>query len=343
VSGPAPQPRICIVATPDSTVTPVSGLFETFGYVERLIAPEDRVDGKARGLDVEIVAESAGTIEGVSGLPIIAHRSVDEVTVADVVIVPSMAFGQEGEWTPGRYPKLIHWLRAMYERGAKVCSACTGANLTAEAGLLDGNEATIHWAAENSFRHRHPGVRLRPDEVLVLSGNGGRLISSGAATAWHDLALHLIAHYVGPATAQAVARFNLWEWHRDGQAPFEVFDPATDHGDAAVLAAQRAIAENFAIAAPVDEMVRWSGLASRTFQRRFRVATGYTPIAYVQQVRVERAKRMLETTDQPIEAVGWAVGYEDPASFRRLFKRLAGIPPGAYRQRFQVPQVAASS
>lgn len=341
--GPASQPRICIVATPDSTVTPVSGLFETFGYVERLIAPEDRVDGRARGLDVEIVAETAGTIEGVSGLPITAHRSVDEVTVADVVIVPSMAFGHEGEWTPGRYPKLVHWLRAMYERGAMVCSACTGANLTAEAGLLDGNEATIHWAAENSFRHRHPGVRLRPEEVLVLSGDGGRLITSGAATAWHDLALHLIAHYVGPATAQATARFNLWEWHRDGQALFEVFHPPTDHGDAAVLAAQRAIADNFAITTPVEEMVRWSGLAPRTFQRRFSVATGYTPIAYVQQIRVERAKRLLETSDQPIEAVSWAVGYEDPASFRRLFKRLSGIPPGAYRLRFQVPPVSASS
>jgi transcriptional regulator GlxA family with amidase domain len=90
-------------------------------------------------------------------------------------------------------------------------------------------------------------------------------------------------------------------------------------------------------------MVRWSGLAPRTFQRRFSVATGYTPIAYVQQIRVERAKRLLETSDQPIEAVSWAVGYEDPASFRRLFKRLSGIPPGAYRLRFQVPPVSASS
>lgn len=339
----ASTPRICIVATPDSTVTPVSGLFETFGYVERLTAPEDRVDGEARGLDVEIVAETAGTIEGASGLPITAHRSVEEVVEADVAIVPSMAFGHQGEWTPGRYPKLVHWLRAMYEGGAMVCSACTGANLMGETGLLDGNEATVHWAGENSFRRRHPAVRLRPEEVLVLSGTGGRLITSGAATAWHDLALYLIAHYVGPATARATARFNLWEWHRDGQAPFDVFDPPTDHGDAAVLAAQRAIAENFAIAAPVDEMVRWSGLAPRTFQRRFRVATGYTPIAYVQQIRVERAKRLLETSDQPIEEIGWGVGYEDPASFRRLFKRLAGITPGAYRQRFQVPPVSAST
>lgn len=338
-----PQIRIQIVATPDSTVTPVTGLYETFGYVERLTAPEDRLDGQGRRIDAEIVAETAGTIAGASGLPITAHRSVDDVAEADTVIVPSMAFGREGEWTPGRYPKLVRWLREIYERGATVCSACTGVNLTAEAGLLDGSEATVHWASETSFRHRHPDVRLRPQEVLVISGDGGRLITSGAADAWHDLALYLIATHVGPATAQAIARFNLWEWHRDGQVAFHVFDPPTDHGDAAVLAAQRAIAENFAVASPVEEMVSWSGLAPRTFKRRFKAATGHTPIAYVQRIRVERAKRLLETSDEPIEEISWAVGYEDPASFRRLFKRLTGLAPGAYRQRFQVPAVSTSS
>jgi transcriptional regulator GlxA family with amidase domain len=336
-----PKTRIRIVATPDSTASPVTGLFEALRAVEELTAPEDRLEGEQGRLDVEIVAESAGLIESASGLAITAHRSVDEVTDADVVIVPSMAFGQGEEWTPGRYPKLVHWLRKMYDRGSTICSACTGANLTAETGLFDGNEATLHWMSENSFRRRHPEVRLRPDEVLVISGDGGRLISSGAATAWHDLTLYLIARYVGPATAQAAARFLLVEWHRDGQAPFQVFDPPTDHGDAAVLAAQRGIAESFAVAAPVEEMVRRSGLTPRTFKRRFKAATSHTPIAYVQRIRVERAKRLLETTDESIEEISWAVGYEDSASFRRLFKRLTGLTPGAYRQRFRVPVVSA--
>ncbi len=338
-----PQTRIRIVATPDSTVSPVTGFFEALRSVERLTAPEDRLAGTRTPFDVEIVAESAGVIESASGLAITAHRSVDEVTEADVVIVPSMDVGRDDEWTPGRYPKLVRWLQEMYDGGATICSACTGANLAAETGLLDGNEATIHWMSEKSFRRRHPDVLLRLDEVLVISGDGGRLITSGAATAWHDLALYLIASHVGPATAQAVARFMLWEWHRDGQAAFQVFDPPTDHGDAAILAAQRAIAENFAVAAPVEEMVRWSGLAPRTFKRRFKLATNNTPIAYVQRIRVERAKRLLETSDEPIEEISWAVGYEDPASFRRLFKRLTGLAPGAYRQRFQIPVVTPSS
>jgi transcriptional regulator GlxA family with amidase domain len=329
--------RIRIVATPDSTVTPVTGLYETLRGVGPLVVPEERVAGRHDPFDVRIVSDSAGAIEGASGLVITVQESIDEVRETDVVIVPSMEFGREGEWTAGRYPELISWLREMYAAGATVCSACTGGNLTAESGLLDGNEATVHWAAERNFRRRHPEVLLRPDEVLVISGEDGRLVTSGAATAWHDLALYLIARYVGPATAQAVARFLLFEWHRDGQAAYQVFNPPTDHGDAAILAAQRAITENFAVAAPVEEMAKWSGLAPRTFKRRFKTATTYTPIAYVQRIRVDQAKRLLETTDEPVEEISWAVGYEDPASFRRLFKRVTGLTPGAYRQRFQVP------
>ena len=335
--------RIRIVATPDSTVGPVAGMFETLRAVGPLTAPEERVGGRHNPFDVRIVSESAGAIESSSGLVITAHESVDEVRETDIVIVPSMEFGREVEWTPGRYPKLVGWLREMHRGGATICSACTGGNLTAETGLLDGNEATVHWVSEQDFRRRHPDVLLRPDEVLVISGEDGRLITSGAAAAWHDLALYLIAQHVGPATAQAVARFMLWEWHRDGQAAFQVFNPPTDHGDAAVLAAQEGIAENFAVAAPVEEMVRWSGLAPRTFKRRFKTATAHTPIGYVQRIRVDRAKRLLETTDEPIEDISWAVGYEDPASFRRLFKRLTGVTPGTYRQRFQVPVLSASA
>ena len=118
-----------------------------------------------------------------------------------------------------------------------------------------------------------------------------------------------------------------------------MFDPPDDHGDAAILAAQRWVAEHHAVASPVDEMVRRSGLPQRTFKRRFKSATAHTPIAYVQRIRVERAKRLLETSSEPIEEISWAVGYEDPASFRRLFKRITGLTPGGYRQRFRLPEL----
>jgi transcriptional regulator GlxA family with amidase domain len=331
--------RVSIVATPDAMVSPVTGLFETLRGVGSMAAPEDRDHEPGEPFEVEIVAERAGPIEGPSGLTISAQRSVREVEETDVVIVPSVAIDEEADWVPGRYPEMVAWIRAMHERGATVCSACSGAMLAAETGLFDGQEATIHWVTEAYFRERHPEVVLRLDEVLVVSGDGGRLITSGAATAWHDLVLYLVARHVGPATAQALARFHLLQWHQGGQAAFQVFHPATDHGDAVVLSAQRWIADNYAVAAPVAEMVRRSRLSSRTFKRRFRAATGETTISYVQRIRVEQAKRALETGSAPIEQISWAVGYEDPASFRRLFKRVTGLTPGEYRRRFQLPDL----
>jgi transcriptional regulator GlxA family with amidase domain len=331
--------RVSIVATPDAMVSPVSGLFETLKAAGSMAPPEERDEARGDAFDIEIVGERAGPIEGPSGLTISAQRSVGEVDQTDVVIVPSVALEEQVHWVPGRYPAMVAWIRAMHERGATVCSACSGGMLTAETGLLDGHEATIHWVTEAYFRERHPEVVLRLDEVLVVSGEGGRLVTSGAATAWHDLALYLVARHVGPATAQALARFHLLQWHRGGQAAFQVFHPRTDHGDAVVLAAQRWIAHNYAVAAPAAEMVRRSQLSSRTFKRRFSAATGETTISYVQRIRVERAKRALETGSAPIEEISWAVGYEDPASFRRLFKRLTGLTPGEYRRRFQLPDL----
>jgi transcriptional regulator GlxA family with amidase domain len=213
--------------------------------------------------------------------------------------------------------------------------------LTAETGLLDGEDATAHWLSEGVFRRRHPRVRLRIEEALVVSGDG-RLVTSGASTAWHDLALYLVARYVGPATAQEMARIQLFRWHHDGQGAFGVFAPPSDHGDAAVVAAQRWIADGFACADAVERMAASSGLAGRTFKRRFKAATGWTPIGYVQRVRIERAKRLLETTRDPIEDISWSVGYQDTASFRRLFKRVTGLTPGDYRLRFRLPEVVAT-
>ena len=324
--------RVSILATPDAMVSPASGLFETLKSVQD--------DSGAVPFEVEIVGPNAGPIVGASGLPIMAHRSVEDVADTDIVIVPSMQMHERGDWIPGRYPRVVAWIRDMYAGGATICSACSGGMLTAETGLLDGHEATVHWISEAAFRRRHPEVTLRIDEVLVVSGEGGRLVSSGAATAWHDLVLYLVARHVGPATAGALARFGLMQWHRDGQAAFNVFDPPTDHGDAAIAAAQRWIAANAAVANPVERMIEQSGLAARTFKRRFRTATGETPIAYVQRLRVERAKRLLEQTTDPIEEISWAVGYEDPASFRRLFKRLTGLTAGEYRRRFWLPAAA---
>jgi transcriptional regulator GlxA family with amidase domain len=189
----------------------------------------------------------------------------------------------------------------------------------------------------------YPDIGLRLDEVLIATGDRGELVMSGASASWHDLVLYLVARHVGPTAAQALAKFLLLQWHTDGQAPYVPFNPPTDHGDAIVAEAQEWLRTGYAVAAPVTELVERSGLPARTFKRRFTRATGYSPIAYVQHIRVEEAKRRLERTSAPVDDISYAVGYEDPASFRRLFKRIAGVPPGVYRRKLQLPGFARMS
>ena len=189
-------------------------------------------------------------------------------------------------------------------------------------------------------RGTYPAVPVHPERVLVTAGLRDELVSSGASMSWHDLALYLIARYAGATAAQEVARLFALQWHQDGLTPYMVFEGRRDHGDGDVQIAQRWLDAHFAEPNPVEALVARSRLAGRTFKRRFTRATGLSPIAYVQRLRIEDAKRRLERTDAPIDEISWQVGYEEPAFFRRLFKRVTGLSPGTYRRRFNIPDYA---
>jgi len=330
--------HVSVVAIPDAMVSSLGGMYEVLGSFN-LLGTFDRSVPGTSPFHAEIVAPGESATRTASGLPITAHRTLDAIERTDIVLLPSMLV-EEGNWKRGRYPEVVDWLSDMHSGGAMLCSACSGVLLLAETGLLDGRDATIHWAYARTFQRNFPEVRLRLDKVLVVAGERGQFVMSGASASWHDLVLYLVARHVGPTAAQAVAKFLLLQWHLEGQAPYIVFEPPVDHGDALVRGAQAWLADHFSVAAPVDEMVRRSGLAERSFKRRFTLATGFSPIAYVQQLRVEEAKRRLERTDLSIEQISWKVGYEDPAFFRRLFKRITHITPGAYRRKFRVPDFA---
>lgn len=334
-TGPKPL-NVALVALPDAVISTLTGIYDVMngasltGFAGRTAPSPFRV---------EIVGEAAGALPLASGVPIEVQRAVDEVASCDIVIVPSVLLGPSG-WERGRYPRLVDWLRRMHARGARLCSACSGIFLIAETGLFDGREATVHFGYARDFAALYPAVTVHPERVLVISGPHEDLVSSGASTTWHDLVLYLIAHHAGATTAQDVARMFALQWHQDGLAPYIVFEGRTDHGDGEIRSAQAWLASHFSVANPVEEMIRRSRLAGRTFKRRFTAATGLTPIAYVQRLRVEDAKRRLERTEAPVDEISWRVGYEDAAFFRRLFKRVTGMTPGAYRRRFRIPDFA---
>jgi transcriptional regulator GlxA family with amidase domain len=323
-TGP-PTLHVSLVAVPEASISTLAGIFDVLDA--------------APPFHVEVVGEQKGAMTLASGLPFDVKRSIDGIAATDIIIVPSVVVGPDG-WQTGRYNRLLEWMKRLHEGGAMLCSACSGIFLLAETGLFDGKDATVHFWYARAFEALYPKVLIHPDRVLVISGLREELVCSGASTTWHDLVLYLTARHAGATVAQEVARMFALQWHQDGLAPYIVFEGKSDHGDAEIASAQQWLGRHFSVAHPVEEMIKLSALAERTFKRRFAAATGLAPLEYVQRLRIEDAKRRLERTDAAVDEISWRVGYEDPAFFRRLFKRTTGMAPGAYRKRFRIPEFA---
>jgi transcriptional regulator GlxA family with amidase domain len=329
---------VSLLAFPDATVSSLTGMLDALNSFAFMRGLDDAVP-EQRPFLAEIVATGLQPIRTASGVTLTPHRALAEVDATDIVIVPSVLANAAGEWVVGRYPELVGWMAAMHDRGAMLCSACSGVLLLAETGLLTGTEATIHWAYARTFQRNFPSVRLRVDEVLIAAGEKKELVMSGASASWHDLILYLISRQISATAALAIAKYMLLQSHADGQAPYVGFSRRTDHGDALVTRLQEWLESGFASESPVEAMVRSAGLPERTVKRRFTRATGYAPIEYVHRLRIEEAKRLLERTDKPVDEISWQVGYLDPAFFRRLFKRHTRLAPSQYRRKISVASI----
>lgn len=326
--------QIAFLVFPETSASVVYGMLDLFSSAGRdwpLI-----VEGRPgpQLLSPVIVAREAGTVVVGNGVPVVATHALAECPPVELICVPEVNL-PPGTPLAERFAPEIAWLRARFEAGATLATACSGAMLLAEAGLLAGSEATTHWAWCDVLARDYPGVTVRGQRALVVAGEGGRLVMAGGGSTWLDLALYLIARLVGVEAAMQVARLNLIDWHSAGQQPYAHLARTRQVEDAAIARCQTWIADHYMEAAPVAAMVQLSGLAERTFKRRFQQATGMTPLDYVHTLRIEEAKQMLEAGDEPVEAIAQAVGYEDAAFFGRLFRRAVQLTPAQYRRRFQ--------
>lgn len=331
---------LVIAAFPETSASTVFGMHDVLATV----GPEWRVlHGESPGAPLirsRVVAGSREILECLNGGVIRPHAALDEVERADVVCIPELALPLDGS-PHGVHPEIVAWLRAMFAQGALLASVCSGTVLLAETGLLDGEEATTHWGFAEYLRRHYPAVRLRPERVLCPAGADARIVTAGGAASWHDLVLYLVARFCGAEAALQTAKVHLLQWHGEGQLPYAGLAAGLQHDDAIIRDTQRWFAEHHREPNPVGVASRLSGLKDRTFKRRFRAATGWSPIDYVHHLRTEQAKRMLETSGLPVDEIGAAVGYEDPTFFRRLFKRKTGMTPHRYRLKFQ-PLVSAA-
>jgi transcriptional regulator GlxA family with amidase domain len=249
----------------------------------------------------------------------------------DIVCIPDF-FVDPRDSVAAQYEAEAQWLRRVHGQGAVLTSACSGTVLVGEAGLLQNCDATIHWGDVAALANNYPGVQVRSNQSLVLSGEAQRIVMAGGGSSWQDLALYLVARFVGLKEAIEVARVYMLQWHDLGQRPFASLMSLPQIRDAAINRCQEWVAFHYKIHAPVAAMIELSGFAERTFVRRFSEATGLTPLDYVHALRLEEAKQMLETSDLPVEAIANEVGYEDSSFFG--FRRKIGLTPAQYRLRF---------
>lgn len=328
-------PRLCLLAMSETSPQILYGFLEVFRSVGVMYPELTTGTPGSPMLDVWVVAADREPFRCFANVLVEPDHGIDDVAAAEIVIVCDT--NQPIDRPPhGLYRRESAWLRKMYAGGAILASVCSGSLVLAESGLLDGFEAAGHWCYVPLFRDHYPRVRLRQDLVLCRSGKDERIVTAGAVTAWQDLALYLIARCCGPEYAIQTAKTFLFSERSDGQLPYVVMTPRLQTRDAIVRDCQIWIAENYASAKPVRCMAARAALSSRGFARRFHAATGLLPMQYVHAIRIEEAKQLLETGSLTVEEVGSAVGYQDAASFGRLFKRRAGLTPAAYRRKFAV-------
>jgi transcriptional regulator GlxA family with amidase domain len=332
------RPKVRILAVPATSAGVLYGLYEVLSWVG--LAWEELTLGRSDEplLDVKIVARTTEPFTIFHDVPVKPELTLSDAEDADVVCVTDVMTPIDSPPLK-RYPEETEWLRRVYARGAILTSVCSGTLFLAESGLLDGHVATTHWALREKFRLHYPQVKLRPERVLAVSGEGHRVITAGGQAAWVDMALYLISRLCGPEEAVHTAKIYSLSPRHEGQLQFTAMAQRLQNTDSIIQACQTWVAEHYRDDHPVAGMITRSGLSARTFARRFRAATGYGPMDYVQTLRIEEAKQLLERGQHSVDAIGVEIGYQDAASFHRLFRRLTGLTPAAYRRRFDMARL----
>jgi len=306
--------EIAVLAYPGAQAAAVHGLTDLFAVANRLAAAQ----GGGR-LPLRVCHWQAG-----SGAPepvFDSHPGHGGRRVA-VVIPPSLAAHPDASTVSACCP----WLIEQHGQGAILSAVCIGAFLLAETGLLDGRRVTTHASQARQLAEAFPALKVEADAPIIDDGD---LITSAGLMAWAEVGLRLVARLLGGSVAQQTAHFLAVEYQGQGDGHF---NPVLGHGDSAVLRLQHWLQAKGAVDVSIASMAAHAGLEARTLLRRFRAATGLNPTQYCQQLRVGRAREMLEWTHDTVDHIAWTVGYQDPATFRVTFRRITGLAPSEYRR-----------
>lgn len=331
-----PPTDVLLVAVPETAGSALYGMLDVLSAAGNVWQALARSGEERQLFRVRIVAPRRAPFRCGNGIPVRPDCAVADDPVAPVVILPELWLGPD-EAIHGRYPALIDWLRRRYRAGSALYSACSGAVMLAETGLLDGCPATSHWGYQDLFRRHYPKVRFDPGPSLAWARADGRIVTAGGTTSWHDLVLHVIARYASPGEALRIAKVYLLKLHDEGGLPYAALVRNLPHADAAVRRCEDWLRQHFREPDAITRAVALSQVPERTLKRRFKAATGSPLIDYLQNLRMEEAKRLLESGGLAVDEVSAEVGYSDASFFRRLFRRLTGLRPAEYRRMFRRP------
>ncbi len=312
----------------DYKLLSIAAILDVFETVNRIYAEEKR--------DLPFSIYIIRTPEEIEKLGNTFHDypalSVKSDLKADVVLIPSFTTTNMAE-TLRKNQSYIPWLRRQYEAGSVIASFCTGTFLFGASGLLNGRLATTHIDACSKFSMAFPAVILKPDSVVTTDG---RLYTSGGSTSTFHLLLRLIQKYCGNEMTVRIAKIFAIDMDRYKQSYFGTFAPNHNHTDELVKKVQDNIENMFREIGTLEDLIKDIPSSRRNFVRRFKVATGIPPIGYLQNVRIESAKKQLEQTNRNINEIIEHTGYSDPKSFRKVFNKLVGMTPMEYRDKFKV-------
>jgi len=260
------------------------------------------------------------------------NENINKDIKYDLILIPSFTTDNIRN-TVSLNKLFIPWLIKQYNAKTEIATFCTGAFLLAATGLLDGKAATTHVDACAAFSTAFPQVRLKPDKTVTQDG---QLFTSGGATSTFHLLLYLLQIHCGKELAIKTAKIFAIDMDRSNQSYFSSFQPSRHHNDDIVASAQEKIESNYQDVATIEEMIKDIPSSRRNIVRRFKQVIGITPIEYLQQTRIEAAKKMLEQTAQQMTEIIYKSGYNDPKAFRKIFRKTVGMTPSQYRDKFQV-------
>ena len=319
--------KVTILGLYNSLASTVTGPLDIFNQAGRLWNRLHQAP-VAPFFEVTLASPNGQAIRCANNLLIQPHCGIEEIEGTDLLVIASATYIQAIlEANPG----LPAWIRRQYQGGAHVASICTGVFLLAETGLLDDKSATLHWGFASMFRENYPQVKLETDRMFL---DHGRLYCSAGVNAGLDLSLYLVGKFCGGETAAQCAKTMVLDLGRKTQTPYAAFLPAVNHGDSEMMAVQNWLEANYNCQVDYERLARRFRVSRRSLERRFKRALGITPLGYLQRLRVEKAKSLLEEGGHTFSEITYLVGYEDLAFFRKLFTRLTGLKPREYRQRF---------